>query len=305
LTHIHFIINPIAGHGTSSLTREFFERFFVKTNHQLTVKHSEYKKHAIELTKNSILEGADIIVACGGDGTINEVASCLVGTKIPLGIVPVGSGNGLASHLGVPRNLRRSLAIIKNRHIVEIDAGSINGNYFFSNTGVGFDASIIKNYESSERHTLIGYLKACLSSFREAESDMDMEIRANDMEMRVNPFLIFVSNSNEMGYKVSLTPKASLQDGLLDVMIISKIGRLKMIWLGILMLFNRPYLLKEATSFQTKNLELYSNGQSHFDSQIDGELRQINSRRVSIQIRDRALKVIVPDSKNLNEKILD
>lgn len=305
MTHIHFIINPIAGHGTSSLTREFFERFFVKTNHQLTVKHSEYKKHAIELTKNSILEGADIIVACGGDGTINEVASCLVGTKIPLGIVPVGSGNGLASHLGVPRNLRRSLAIIKNRHIVEIDAGSINGNYFFSNTGVGFDASIIKNYESSERHTLIGYLKACLSSFREAESDMDMEIRANDMEMRVNPFLIFVSNSNEMGYKVSLTPKASLQDGLLDVMIISKIGRLKMIWLGILMLFNRPYLLKEATSFQTKNLELYSNGQSHFDSQIDGELRQINSRRVSIQIRDRALKVIVPDSKNLNEKILD
>jgi diacylglycerol kinase (ATP) len=305
LTHIHFIINPIAGHGTSSLTREFFERFFVKTNHQLTVKHSEYKKHAIELTKNSILEGADIIVACGGDGTINEVASCLVGTKIPLGIVPVGSGNGLASHLGVPRNLRRSLAIIKNRHILEIDAGSINDNYFFSNTGVGFDASIIKNYESSERRTLIGYLKACLSSFREAESDMDMEIRANDMEMRVNPFLIFVSNSNEMGYKVSLTPKASLQDGLLDVMIISKIGRLKMIWLGILMLFNRPYLLKEATSFQTKNLELYSNGQSHFDSQIDGELRQINSRRVSIQIRDRALKVIVPDSKNLNEKILD
>ena len=196
MTHIHFIINPIAGHGTSSLTREFFERFFVKTNHQLTVKHSEYKKHAIELTKNSILEGADIIVACGGDGTINEVASCLVGTKIPLGIVPVGSGNGLASHLGVPRNLRRSLAIIKNRHIVEIDAGSINGNYFFSNTGVGFDASIIKNYESSERHTLIGYLKACLSSFREAESYMDMEIRANDMEMRVNPFLIFVSNSN-------------------------------------------------------------------------------------------------------------
>lgn len=305
MTHIHFIINPIAGHGTSSLTREFFERFFVKTNHQLTVKHSEYKKHAIELTKNSILEGADIIVACGGDGTINEVASCLVGTKIPLGIVPVGSGNGLASHLGVPRNLRRSLAIIKNRHIVEIDAGSINGNYFFSNTGVGFDASIIKNYESSERHTLIGYLKACLSSFREAESDMDMEIRANDMEMRVNPFLIFVSNSNEMGYKVSLTPKASLQDGLLDVMIISKIGRLKMIWLGILMLFNRPYLLKEATSFQTKNLELYSNGQSHFDSQIDGELRQINCRNVSIGIHDMALKVIVPVTKNLNEKILD
>ncbi|MGB5205011.1 diacylglycerol/lipid kinase family protein [Eudoraea sp.] len=92
---------------------------------------------------------------------MNEVASCLVGTKIPLGIAPVGSGNGLASNLGVPRNLRRALKIIKGRHIVEIDAGSINDNYFFNNTGVGFDASIIKNYESSERRTLIGYLKAC------------------------------------------------------------------------------------------------------------------------------------------------
>lgn len=119
------------------------------------------------------------------------------------------------------------------------------------------------------------------------------------MEMMVNPFLVFISNSSEMGHKVGLTPKASLQDGLLDVMIISKIGRLKMIWLGILILFNRPYLLKEVTSFQTKNLELFSHDRKHFDSQIDGELHQLNHSKVSIGISDRALKAIVPHSKNL------
>lgn len=110
--------------------------------------------------------------------------------------------------------------------------------------------------------------------------------------------MIFISNSNEMGYKVSLTPKASLQDGLLDVLIISKIGRLKMFWLGILILFNKPYLLGEAKNFQTKNLALYSDNLSQFESQIDGELRKLENGNISITILEKALKVIVPKEQN-------
>lgn len=294
MKHIHFIINPIAGNGRS-LTKEFLEGFFVKSYHHLTVKYSKFKQHACELTRKSISEGADIIVACGGDGTINEVASCLVHTKIPLGIVPIGSGNGLASNLRIPKNVRQALDVVRKLQTTHIDVGQINNQYFFSNAGVGFDARVIKNYESSKRRTLIGYVKACLMSLKESKTGMDLEIRINDMNLMVDPFLIFISNSNEMGYRISLTPKASLQDGLLDVIIISKIGRLKMLWLGVLMLFNKPYLLKEAKSFQTKNLELYNNNQVHFDSQIDGELRQIESRTISLAIQDKALKVIVPN----------
>ena len=111
-----------------------------------------------------------------------------------------------------------------------------------------------------------------------------------------DPFMIFVSNSNEMGYKLSLTPKASLQDGLLDVLIISKIGRIKMLMLGILLVINKPYLLKEAKSFQTKSLELYSNSGSAIDSQIDGELHSVQDGIINIQINKSTLEVIVPEN---------
>lgn len=295
MIHIHFIVNPIAGRGKSPLTQAFLEQFFVKGQHFLTVKYSEFKKHATKLAESSIAEGANIVVACGGDGTVNEVASRLVGTNIPLGIVPMGSGNGLASNLRIPKNLRQALTIIRNQHTNKIDAGNINGNYFFSNTGVGFDASVIKNYESSERRTLSGYLRACLTSYKEFEQTLNVRICLNDLNIRIDPFMIFVSNSNEMGYRLSLTPKASLQDGLLDILIISKIGRVKMLWLGLLLLFNRPYLLKEAKSFQTKDLELYSESGSALDSQIDGEIRSVQNGIISIKIMEDALEVIVPE----------
>ncbi|WP_282055757.1 diacylglycerol/lipid kinase family protein [Maribacter luteus] len=294
--HIHFIINPVAGNGKSPLTKELLEQYFINSVHYLRVKHSTYKKHAIELTKESIAEGADIIVACGGDGTINEVASSLLGTSIPLGIVPIGSGNGLASNLRIPRNIRKALELIRNQHKIKIDVGSLNDKYFFSNTGVGFDASVIKNYESSERHTLYGYLRACLTTFKELKQTQNIRICINDLTIMTDPFMIFVSNSNEMGYKLSLTPKASLQDGLLDVLIISKIGRVKMLMLGILLVINKPYLLKEAKSFQTKSLELYSNSGSAIDSQIDGELHSVQDGIINIQINKSTLEVIVPEN---------
>ncbi len=295
MIHIHFIVNPIAGRGRSPLTQAFLEPFFIKSRHHLTVKHSEYKKHAIDLTMESIAEKADIIVACGGDGTINEVASCLVGTSIPLGIVPMGSGNGLASNLRIPKNLRRALAIIKSQQTVKIDVGQINDRHFFSNMGIGFDASVIKNYESSRKRTLYGYVNACLTSFRNMGKNRDLTVQVNETNSLVDPFMILVSNSNEMGYNVSLTPKASLQDGLLDVLIISKIGRLKMLWLGILILFRRVYWLKEAKSFQTKQLWLSRNDNTHFESQIDGELHEIENGILQISIKEKALRILVAE----------
>ena len=280
--NIHFIINPAAGRGKSQLTPEFLEQFFVKSLTRITVKYSNYKKHAIELTRESMAQGADILVACGGDGTINEVASSLVGTSIPLGIVPIGSGNGLASNLGISKNLRKALTLLRNPHTTKIDVGRINGKYFFSNTGVGFDAKVIKNYESSHRRTLLGYLQACATSFTKLDSIQNLGIKINDEDMRTDIFMIFVSNSNEMGYKLSLTPKASLQDGLLDALVISKIGRLKMLWLGMLLLLNKPYLLKEAKSYRTKRIELFKGGKEVLDSQIDGEWFLFEKGHVSI-----------------------
>ena len=111
---VHFIVNPIAGKGNPDITEEYLSKYFGKENFRLVVKYSEYKGHAKVLTKQSIKEKAEIIVACGGDGTINEVGSCLVPTVIALGIIPIGSGNGLARNLKIPKSTPLPLMLAKS-----------------------------------------------------------------------------------------------------------------------------------------------------------------------------------------------
>lgn len=292
MINIHFIVNPIAGPGNAFLTKEELQPYFIRGVHELTIKVTEYKAHATKLTLESISENATIIVACGGDGTINEVATCLIGKNIALGIVPMGSGNGLASNLKIPKKRRKALEIIRDKHTEYIDVGSINGRYFFSNTGVGFDASLIKNYESSEKRTILGYISACVTTFRNIKKNQPLSISINSELPMINPFMVLVSNSNEMGYKLSLTPKASLQDGKLDVLVIKKINRLKMLWLGILILIRKVHWLKESKSFQATNVRLIRNHADFFDTQIDGEHNRMNTNKLDISILEQSLCVL-------------
>ena len=293
MTTIHFIINPIAGKGNHKLTKVFLENYFEPSCFTISVKETGYKKHAAQLAKTAIKEGANIIVACGGDGTINEVATALVGTEIKLGIIPIGSGNGLASNLNISKNNREAIMAIKAAKTTKIDVGSVNGTYFFSNTGFGFDADVIKNYEASERRTLACYIKASLTSFKNYSKKKDLIIKINGTTEIINPFLIFISNSNELGYKLSLTPKASLQDGLLDVVLVPKIGKLKMLLFGICMLIKRPQLLQCVRCFRTNSLSLFRTQGTFFQSQIDGELVTIKESSVSVTIKNKALSVII------------
>ncbi|MBW8201979.1 diacylglycerol/lipid kinase family protein [Flagellimonas abyssi] len=295
MKNVHFIVNPIAGKGDSTINEVLLSQYFEAKHFDLCLKISNYPGHATELTKASLHEGAHIIVACGGDGTINEVASCLVGTNIPLGIIPFGSGNGLASNLDIPKNLCEALGLLRNAHMTKIDVGRMNGRFFFSNTGVGFDASVIKNYESSNRRTLSGYLAACITSLKQLTKPQEIEIKANGRKWKTTPFLVFVSNTNVMGYHLSLTPQASLQDGLLDVLVVTKVNRVKMLVLGVLLLMNRPHLLKEARHFQTTTLALSTLPGTHFDSQIDGEFHAVEDNTIFIGIEKKALTVIVPE----------
>lgn len=290
---IHFIVNPIAGSGHHSFSETFLQDYFEKDAYNVTIKSSGYKGHAIDLTKESILQKADVIVACGGDGTINEVASTLVGTTIPLGIVPIGSGNGLASNLRIPRDIKKALYTIKNNQCTTIDVGSVNERYFFSNTGFGFTANVIENYEALQTRTLWCYVQASLKSFKEYLKKADTIISINDKLEVANPFLIFVSNSNVMGYNMSLTPKASLKDGLLDVVIVSKLSRIKMLFFGFCMLFKKIDLMKEVSYYQTDQLRLSRKKGSFFESQIDGEISRIDESELSITIKNKTLTVLV------------
>ncbi|MFD2823290.1 diacylglycerol/lipid kinase family protein [Lacinutrix iliipiscaria] len=292
MINIHFIINPIAGEGKNKITKGFLLKHLEADSYHVTIKHSEYKKHAIELTQNSIAEKASIIVACGGDGTINEVASCLINSSIILGVIPTGSGNGLASNLNIPKDINKALELIKNQDVKSIDAGQINNKIFFSNTGIGFDAQVVKHYEASAQRKLSSYIKACLKALQSFKGKNKVVITINDQQIVTNPFLIFTSNSNELGYKVSLTPKASLQDGLLDVLVVPKMNLLKTLFFGVLILFKKHHVLSQVKTYMTKRLTLSIQYQDFFETQIDGEFYKINSNTIHISIIEKALLVI-------------
>ena len=291
-TQIHFIVNPIAGSGKNELPIELIHQILEPKQYQVTIKYSEYRKHATTLTLESIKENAKIIVACGGDGTINEVARCLVNTYIVLGIMPMGSGNGLASHLKIPRNFKNALILIKNQNIKQIDVGQLNDNYFFSNAGVGIAANVVKHYENSSKRKFFSYFKASIKSLHELKQENLIKITTENQTLYINPLMLFISNSNELGYKVSLTPKASLQDGLLDIVMVPKTSRFKTLLFGILILFNKPQLLQEVKSFQIKKAELVKQYEDFFHSQIDGEFVTVNNRSITISVLEKSLNVI-------------
>lgn len=293
MARIHFIVNPISGKGRHSLTASSFRNYFPRSAFQISVDYTRHKSHAVELAQQAVLTRPDYIVACGGDGTINEVASVLVGTTIKLGIIPVGSGNGLAANLGIPKKVEAALDVIKKGHAASIDAGVVNGRYFFSNMGIGIDAMIIKKYERSGRRTLWAYVRAALASsleFKPRKTTFAYENRVSSSE----PFLIFVSNSNEMGYGMSLTPKASLSDGVLDLLIVPKITFFQKLVLGYCVLTHQVDKFRHGKYKQIQQLQLEQPDTIYMDVQIDGEFHSFKTNSIEVSVVKKGLRVLVP-----------
>lgn len=292
MTYIHFIINPVSGGGRHNLSEFFIKESFPSEKYKIKVDYTLNKKHAIELTQKAVAGNPHIIVACGGDGTINEVATCLLGTNIKLGIIPVGSGNGLASHLNIPRDFKKSLEIIKNGKKILIDAGKINGHYFFSNAGIGIDAMIIKKYEHFSSRKLYSYIKAAILSSFEYRTQPAV-ISFEDSIINLKPFMVFISNSNEMGYGMSLTPDAMLTDGLLDLILIPELSFVEKLALGLHILRGTVGKFTKAQYHKVENIRIEMPHKIYTDAQIDGEHYNLKTNFFKISIIPGALNVLV------------
>lgn len=292
---IHFIINPIAGKGRIPEELENMYNFFPEKDYQIRIKISQYAGHATVLAKQSIEEDADIIVACGGDGTINEVASCLVHTEIALGIVPIGSGNGLAASLKIPRNVHKALQVIKNESIQCIDVATLNGKPFLSNMGIGFDAKVISNFNKSKKRKFRAYFNAVIKAIGNHKNTDPIKVEMNGKVMKTSPFMFFVSNSKIMGYDFSLTRMASMQDGWLDVVVIDPLSKGEIVFLGLLLLFRATCIFKKLKYFKVKELKIAFEGErKNYLMQADGELQCIEDRKLIVGLKPQGLRVIAP-----------
>lgn len=216
---ILFVINPISGGKAKYNFPEKIDKYLDKTKFEYECVFTEYHGHGSVLAAEAIKNGADILVAVGGDGTINEVASEVDGTDKLMGIIPFGSGNGLARSLGIPVGDVQAIRRINNFHVSKIDTGTFNGKKFFNMAGVGFDAQISSRFAENIKRGLINYIKIVFSEVSNYDCQ-DYHLTIDGKEYEFKAFMISIANSSQYGNNAHISPFASLEDGLLDICIV-------------------------------------------------------------------------------------
>ncbi|MDB5256679.1 MAG: yegS [Chitinophagaceae bacterium] len=210
---ITFIINPTSGTGKSKSIPALIHSYFPTTGHTYRIRFTEYAGHAKMIVNEEIANGTRVIVAVGGDGTVNEVASGLLHSQAALGIVPTGSGNGLARHLKIPMNAAKALKVIADNYVITIDSGEVNGKPFFCTSGIGFDATVAERFATIKGRGFINYIKACLNEYKTFRP----ETITDNEGTTYKGFLLTVCNANQYGNNAFICPTASLSDGKLDL----------------------------------------------------------------------------------------
>ena len=224
MKNIAFIINPISGAKETQNAKRKLPKLIMQTLDMEqwlpNIVFTEYAGHATELAHQYARMGFDAVVAVGGDGTVNEVARGLKDTKTALGILPMGSGNGFARHMNIPIRPQKALEMINHSEPINVDYGLANGRLFVSTCGTGFDAVVADNFAGSNKRGFMTYLQNTLKvAF--SYQPQTYHIVGDGLDVTHKAFLITFANANQWGYEAMIAPKASVQDGKMDIMLMS------------------------------------------------------------------------------------
>lgn len=217
--NILFIVNPISGTQGKEAIVKWIERLTDCSKYNYRICRTQYAGHAYELADEAAKKGIDIVVAIGGDGTINEVGRALIDTRTALGIIPCGSGNGLARHLGIPMDVRKAIQLINEGYSECIDYGKIDGHPFFCTCGVGFDAFVSLKFANSGKRGPLTYLENMLHESLTYKPEV-YTIENSEGTTQRKAFLIACANASQYGNNAYIAPQASLTDGLMDITIL-------------------------------------------------------------------------------------
>lgn len=213
------MVNPKSGMQNKAALPKLVESVIDKRKFEFAIAETHYRGHATELAAHAVDRRVDIVVAVGGDGTVNEVGRALVGSHTAMGILPFGSGNGLARHLGIPLNARSAMNFINKSIPVCVDYGKINGSPFFCTCGIGFDAFVSHSFANGKRRGLLGYMNNTLMDFVKYEPEV-YEVETEWSRKKYKAFLIACGNAAQYGNNAYIAPKASMRDGMLSVTVL-------------------------------------------------------------------------------------
>lgn len=285
---ILFVVNPISGgKKKTAFNKQVLEVLDLKKFNP-TFQQTTKPNHAYELGKKAIEEKYDAVVAVGGDGTINELGAALIGSGVPLGIIPEGSGNGLALYLGIPMNETAAIRRLNRFETVDVDCGTVNGKPFFNIAGLGFDASVSDRFANDSIRGPIGYLRSVinvLGKYKPCHYTLTIDGRKYEREA----FMISVANSPQYGNNAYIAPNASVNDGVLDVCIVHKFP-LYILPMMVYHLFNRSADQSDYVEIipgKSILIERDDDGPVH----VDGEPLSLPGN-LAIEVKPSTLKII-------------
>jgi diacylglycerol kinase (ATP) len=287
---IAFIINPTSGTDRVKSLQDLITTIFDTANFDVQILFTTYAGHAKIIASELAAKNIATVVAVGGDGTVNEVATGLIHTGTALGIVPKGSGNGLARACHIPLDAAAAMQIIKKGYLKNIDIGMANGELFLSNAGVGFDAHVIQQCMLETKRGVMMYIKKSVSSFINY-TPLKYEINIDGLSINKKAIMISVANGNEFGYGFKIAPTASLVDGKLDVMIIKPLNIFTASKVSFLAWRGHLNKYSKVQHVIGKNILIKSDALNCH--QIDGDYRA-NNGALEINIIADALNIIVP-----------
>lgn len=281
-----FIINPISGIGKQKTVEQLLERRIPRTGDAYDIAYTEAPKHAIQISKEAT-KTYDVVVAVGGDGSVNEISKGLIGSETALGILPSGSGNGLARHLNIPMDLEFALDVIIEGNSKRIDTARINDDIFVGIAGLGFDAHVGWEFSKFGKRGFWSYVQVTSREFMQYKPS-EYQISIDGQRFSTEALLITIANSSQYGNDAYIAPEARIDDGFLRICILNKMPLLEIP--GFTMrLFNKTINeSRHLTTIKGKHIVIEQEGEI---AHVDGEPTRLG-KHIEIEVIPSSLKVL-------------
>lgn len=290
MKHLVFIVNPYSGIERNKEIKSAIDQSLDQSRYTYEIRNTEYAGHGTQLAAQAAADGAFAVIAVGGDGSVNDVTRGLKNTPTALGIIPRGSGNGMARTLNIPVDIQQSIQLLNKAKTETIDLGYVNDRLFVSNAGVGYDALIAGKFAGSKRRGLMVY-SWLVTRYLWLYKCQDWQLEVDGRIIRRKAFMINVANGQQFGYNFKIAPDASWTDGMLDVIIIRDFPRI----LGSLLAWRmiRGTLLQSKYVERIRGKHIVISHPQLDQMQTDGDPHGCSSE-LHFRIEEKTQQVLVP-----------
>ncbi|HLW29258.1 MAG TPA: diacylglycerol kinase family protein [Brumimicrobium sp.] len=284
---ILFIINPISGVGKKNVLPDLIKKHLDDTAFSYEIVYTQYRGHARKISEEAADNKIDIVCVAGGDGSVNEAGTALINRETALAILPTGSGNGIARHLGLSMRLKSALKKINQQKFDKIDTITLNNTHFIGVSGFGFDALIAKRFDEYHSRGLLSYIRLVMKEFKKYKG---VNVIVNENKEYTNLLFCSVANTSQFGNGFFISPESNIKDGDFEIVMVSMPRTFGFIRLLIASLIGTVHRSKHVEYIQTNNAQIRVENKS---GHIDGEPIELKDMLIQLNCHPKSLSVIV------------